>query len=115
MASTVAAAHGRPLLARTRDVDGKRPALKCFVMEHFNGLYGFGGRGILDKREAAGFTCKLIQHKIYRSDDAGLREMILQVAFHGLVREVTNEESRLAHNGLNVMSKNGVGEMLPWQ
>src|SRR5436853_5784938 len=53
MAAAIAAAHRRAIFARTRDIDCEGPALKWLIVEHFDHLVGFVGRGILDECEAA--------------------------------------------------------------
>ena len=50
---TTAAAAGRPIFARSGDVNGQLAALEFLVVEHLDGFVGFIGGGHFDERESA--------------------------------------------------------------
>ena len=91
----LATASGGTFLARPRDIDGERPALKVLVVEHIHGLVCIIGGRIFDKGEPARFAGELIQHQVDCADDSCLGKIFLQVILQRLVREITNEEPRL--------------------
>lgn len=68
-------------------------------MKHFNGLGGLWRGGVLDKGKAPGFSGKFIQHQVDRREGARLGEILPQVIFPGLVREITHEEFGIVHEG----------------
>ncbi len=88
---TIAAPALGPFLSRAGDIDRQGPALKFFIMELFNRLVGFLGRGELNESEPARPAGHFIQHQVDGSDNTGLREIILQIIFHGLVGEIADE------------------------
>src|SRR5207302_6840865 len=92
-AATTATGTRGALFARSRDVDRELAALKFLAVEHFDRFVGFFRRGEFDESEATGFAGEFVEHQVHRSDDACLREILLQVIFHRLVREITYEES----------------------
>ena len=81
------------LFAWLGDIDRERAALKIFVVEHFHRLVRVRRAGELDEGEPARLAGEFIQHQVHRIDCAGLSEVVHQVAFHGLVRQVADEES----------------------
>src|SRR5689334_15905356 len=97
-AAATSALPGRTFLARARDVDRQRTALEFLVMEHFHGLVRLVRGGHFDEGEAAGFAGELVEHDVHGCDNAGLGEIILQVVVHGLVGEVSYEETGLIHD-----------------
>src|SRR5580765_5344288 len=102
-----AAGTGRAFFTRPCDVDGQRPALKFLAVEHFDGLVRFLRTREFDEGKAAGFTGEFIEHEVHRSDHTGLGEILLQVIFHRLVREITDEESGFIHNSLPLKKPSG--------
>src|SRR5437867_5067502 len=98
------------LFARPRDVDRELTALKFLAVEHLDRFVGFFRRGEFDESEATGFAGEFVEHQVHRSDYACLREILLQVIFHRLVREITYEESGfVVHTIWLSRSKNPVG------
>src|SRR5881394_136302 len=106
-AAAAAAGTGRAFFTRPRDVDGQRPALKFLAVEHFDGLVRFLRTREFDEGKAARFTGEFIEHEVHRSDHTGLGEILLQVIFHRLVREITDEESGFIHNSLPLKKPSG--------
>lgn len=98
--STTATTTGRTLLTGTGDVDRQCTALELFSMEQFDGLLGLGGTGEFNECEPTGLAREFVEHDVDAHHHAGLREIILQVLIHGLVREIAYEEAGLVfrHN-----------------
>jgi hypothetical protein len=69
-------------------------------MEQINGLLGIGGTGEFNEGKPAGLAREFVEHDVDAYHHAGLREVILQVLIHGLVREIAYEEAGLVirHN-----------------
>src|SRR2546430_2115177 len=63
-ASTATVTTGGPFFAWPRFVHRERPALKIFLMECLDGLFGILFRGHFHKAEAAGPARKAILHDI---------------------------------------------------
>lgn len=79
-------------------------------MKHFDRFAGFFGCGKFHKSEASGLSREFVHHEVDGGDNTCLREIVLQVVFHRLVREITDEESRLVHANIGFFrSKNPVG------
>ena len=90
--STTAATLGTgTFFTRPRDIHGQRTALHIFAIEHFDRLVCFLGSRQFHKCETTGFPGEFIEHQVYRCNIPCLREHVLNVLFHRLVREVTNE------------------------
>lgn len=85
------------ILLGPRNVHRQLPALEFFAVEHFNRFVGFFRRGHLDKSETPGFAREFVEHHIDGADHARLREVVLQIARHGLIRKVANEKSGKVH------------------
>ena len=100
-ASAATPAHWRTLITGPGNIDGELASLEFFVVQHLHCLVRIGRRGELDEGKTPGFACEFVQHEVDRTNYTRLGEILLEVVFHRLVREVTNEESRLAHNGSN--------------
>ena len=60
-------------------------------MEHLNGLFRILLRAHLDEGKAPGPTCHAVLHDVDRHNNAGLREIILQVIFRRGEGEITDE------------------------
>ena len=89
--------RGGAFFFRARDVHGQGPVLEFFAVEHLHRLVCFLPGGVFDEGKAARFASELVQHQIHGSDDTCLGKILLQVIFHRLVSEITNEESRFVH------------------
>ncbi len=98
--TTTATTTGRTLLTGTGDVDCQGTALELFPMEQFDRLLGVGGAGKFNEGEPTGFPREFVEHDVDTHHHAGLREVILQVLIHGLVREIAYKEAGLVfrHN-----------------
>lgn len=86
-----ATAAGRPLLARTGDVHGQGSAVQFLAVEQFNRLLGFFGTAELYKCEAAGTARELVEHQVDVDHHARGAEVVLEIAFEGLKRQVSYE------------------------
>lgn len=97
---STATTTGRTLLTGTGDVHRQGTALELFSMEQFDSLLGFSGAGEFNEREPTGFAREFVEHDVDTHHHAGLREVILQVLIHGLVREIAYKEAGLVfrHN-----------------
>ena len=107
--------HGWTIFTRAGDIDGQLAALEFFVVEHLHSFVRFVGGRELDESKPTGFACELVHHQVDGIHDTCLGEVLLEVVFHRLVREVTDEESRLAHNDRWLHAQEPSGGMLPWQ
>lgn len=86
-----ATAAGGPLLARTGDVHGQGSAVQFLAVEQFNRLLGFFGTAELYKCEAAGTARELVEHQVDVDHHARGAEVVLEIAFEGLKRQVSYE------------------------
>jgi hypothetical protein len=94
-ASVVTAATTTPatgaFLTRPSFVDGEGSALEVLLMEHLHSLVCFGLRAHFHECESPGASRSAILHDVDRNDGASLREVVLEVVFGGVIREVTYE------------------------
>jgi hypothetical protein len=90
-ASEATPTTGRTFLAWAGDVHGQGPATELLAVEHFDGLMGFFGTAEFDKGEAAGTARELVEHQVDVDHHASGAEVVLEVAFEGLKRQVSYE------------------------
>ena len=87
-----APAAGRAFFARAGDVDGQGAATQFLAVQHFDGVLGFFGGTELDEGETAGTARELVEHQVDIDHHAGGAEVVLEVAFEGLERQIAHEQ-----------------------
>jgi hypothetical protein len=98
--ATTATATGA-FFTRAGDIDGQGATTEVFAIEEIHRALSFISGGEFYERESAGFARNAIQHQIHRGYHSGCGEVILNIPFHGLEREVANIQTTLAvHNKL---------------
>jgi hypothetical protein len=95
-----AAFAGRAIFPGPGNIYCQGASLEFLAMEHFDRLGGIGGVRVFDERKAAGFAREFVEHQVDRTYHPGLREIILQVILHRLIRKISNKKSGLAHRSI---------------
>ena len=65
-------------------------------MEHFNRLGCLFGSAELDESKTTGAARHLVEHEVDTDYDACAAELVLDVAFENLIRQVAHEEPAIA-------------------
>ena len=81
----------RALFPGARHVDGDLAPLEILVVKLRDGLLGFIWRTVLHKGKTAGTAGHLVEHEVNRRHRARLGEVILEVVFPCLERQVADE------------------------
>jgi hypothetical protein len=90
---------GRAFFTGTSDVHRQGAATEVLAVEKIHSLLRLVGRAEFNESKPAGFARELVEHEVDTGHHSSSAEMILDVALHGLVRQIAHKEPRIiVHN-----------------
>ncbi len=90
---------GGALFTRTGNVHGQCTTTKVLPVEKIHGLLRLVRRAEFNEGKSPGLASELVEHEVNTRNHSSSAEVILDVAVHGLVRQIAHEEPRIVvHN-----------------
>jgi hypothetical protein len=97
--AAAATTAGRAFFTGTSDVHRQGAATEVLAVEKIHSLLRLVGRAEFNESKPAGFARELVEHEVDTGHHSSSAEMILDVALHGLVRQIAHKEPRIiVHN-----------------